>query len=73
MSIQTTLAAGFLLLGGVLLRIAHALDYSDWYALLGSLFMLTGAAPLVIHLAKDWLSWFQKLPDSSADNPKKED
>ena len=54
MSVQTTLAAGFLFLGGVLLQIVNLLEYSDLRFILSLLVM--GAIPLVIHLSKNWLS-----------------
>ena len=73
MSVQTLLAAGFLFLGGALLQIVNILDSSDWRFLFSLLFMLMGAIPLVIQLARAWLSWYQKFPDSSTDNPTKED
>ena len=73
MSVQTILAAGFLFLGGALLQIVNVLDSSDWRFLFSLLFMLMGAIPLVIQLAKAWLSWYQKPPVPSTDDPKKED
>ena len=73
MSVQTILAAGFLFLGGALLQIVNVLDSSDWCFLFSLLFMLMGAIPLVIQLAKAWLSWYQKSPVPSTDDPKKED
>ncbi len=73
MSVQTTLAAGFLFLGGVLLQIVNLLDYSDWRFLFSLFFTVMGAIPLVLHLSANWLSWRQKFPDSSTDDPKKED
>ena len=56
MSVQTTLAAGFLFLGGVLLQIVNLLEYSDLRFILSLFFTVMGAIPLVIHLSKNWLS-----------------
>ena len=74
MSTQTILAAGFLFLGGTLLLIVSSLNFlSQWTFPFALLFMLIGAIPLVIQLAKAWLSWYQKSPVTSTDDPKKED
>ena len=74
MSTQTILAAGFLFLGGTLLLIVSSLNFlSQWTFPFALLFMLIGAIPLVIQLAKAWLSWYQKSPVPSTDDPKKED
>lgn len=62
MSIPTILAAGFLFLGGILLQLVNMLHYSDWRAIIGPLLMLIGAVPLILHLARVWLSWYQTLP-----------
>lgn len=62
MSIPTILAAGFLFLGGILLQLVNMLHYSDWRAIIGPLLMLMGAVPLILHLARVWLSWYQTLP-----------
>lgn len=73
MSILTILAAGFLFLGGILLQLVNMLHYSDWRAIIGPLLMLMGAVPLILHLARVWLSWYQTLPPHSLDKPTKED
>lgn len=74
MSIPTILAAGFLFLGGILLQLVNMLRYSDWRTIIGPLLMLMGAVPLILHLAKVWLSWYQTLPPPpSFDHPAKED
>lgn len=74
MSVQTVLAAGFLLLGGILFLLVSSLDFFiEWLFPFGLLFILIGAIPLVIQLAKAWLSWYQKSPVPSTDDPKKED
>ena len=74
MSVQTILAAGFLFLGGALLFIVSSLGFlSEWFFPFGLLFILIGSIPLVIQLAKAWLSWYQKSPVPSTDDPKKED
>ena len=74
MSVQTVLAAGFLLLGGVLFLLVSSLDFFiEWLFPFGLLFILIGSIPLVIQLAKAWLSWYQKSPVTSTDDPKKED
>ena len=73
MSIQIILAAGFCLLGGVLLLIAGQLFHSDLPAIFGLLLTLMGAIPLVIQLAKSWFAWYCKFPIFPTDNPKKED
>ena len=74
MSTQTILAAGFLFLGGTLLLIVSSLNFlSQWTFPFALLFMLIGAIPLVIQLAKAWLSWYQKSPVPSTDDPKKDD
>ncbi len=70
MSIQTILAAGFCLLGGVLLLIAAHLLYSDLCVIFGLLLTPMGAIPLVIQLTKSYLSWYHASP---TDDPKKED
>ena len=74
MSVQTILAAGFLFLGGILLFIVDSIYFlGDWVDLFSRLCMLLGVIPLVLHLSANWLSWRQKFPDSSTDDPKKED
>ena len=74
MSVPTILAAGFLFLGGILLQLVNMLHYSDWRAIIGPLLMLMGAFPLILHLARVWLSWYQTLPPSpSFDKPAEED
>ena len=73
MSIQTTLASGFLLLGGALLLVVSSLDYSDFYTLFGLLFTLAGAVPLLIHLGSRYLTWYHKSPPSSTNENNKED
>lgn len=74
MSIPTILAAGFLFLGGILLQLVNMLHYSDWRAIIGPLLMLIGTVPLILHLARVWLSWYQTLPPSpSFDKPAEED
>ena len=46
MSVQTVLAAGFLLLGGALLFIVSSLGFlSEWFFPFGLLFILVGAVP----------------------------
>lgn len=73
MSILTILAAGFLFLGGILLQLVNLLRYSDWRAIISPLLMLIGAVPLILHLTRVWLSWYQTLPPHSLDKPAKED
>ena len=74
MSVPTILAAGFLFLGGILLQLANMLYYSNWRAIIAPLLMPMGAVPLILHLAKVWLSWYQTLPPSpSFDKPAEED
>ena len=57
MSTKTIFASGFLLVGGALLLIVNCLDYSDLSLLLGGLFTLAGAVPLLIHLGSCSLAW----------------
>ena len=74
MSVQTILAAGFLFLGGALLLLVSSLGFlSEWLFPFGLLFILVGAIPLMIHLAKCWLAWYCKLPIFPIDDTKKED
>ena len=74
MSVPTILAAGFLFLGGILMQLVNMLHYSNWRAIIAPLLMLMGAVPLILHLAKVWLSWYQTLPPSpSFDKPAEED
>ena len=74
MSVQTVLAAGFLLLGGILFLLVSSLDFFiEWLFPFGLLFILVGAVPLMIHLTKCWFAWYCKLPIFPTDNPKKED
>ena len=74
MSVQTILAAGFLFLGGALLFIVSSLGFlSEWFFPFGLLFILIGAIPLMIHLAKRCFIWYCKLPIFPTDTPKKED
>ena len=78
MSVQTILTAGFLFLGGVLLHCLSWLEMhysflSEWFFPFGLLFILIGAIPLMIHLAKCWFAWYCKLPIFPTDNSKKED
>ena len=73
MSIQTILAAGFCLLGGVMLLIAGQLFHSDLPLIFGLLLTLMGASPLVIQLVRSYLSWYHKFPITPTDTPKKED
>lgn len=73
MSTKTIFASGFLLVGGALLLIVSRLDYSDFYSLLGLLFTLSGAVPLLIHLGSRYLAWYHKSPPSSINEDNKED
>ena len=73
MSTKTIFASGFLLVGGALLLIVNCLDYSDLSLLLGGLFTLAGAVPLLIHLGSCYLAWYHKSPPSSKIEDNKED
>ena len=62
MSLQTILASGFLLLGGIFLPYwAAALGWLSYFIpLLSLIFVLLGVIPLLLCLWRDFWSWYRR-------------
>ena len=73
MSIQTILASGFLLLGGIFLPYwAAALGWLSYFIpLLSLLFVLLGVIPLLLCLWRDFWSWYRRTHTFTQDQDPK--